>query len=96
MKTGLLWFDDSERQLEEKVLRAAQRYERKFGRSPTLCFTHRSAFEGNEKRPVKRAGTVEVRPGRSVLRYHFWLGVGDETDRSRYCRREADTSEPRE
>jgi len=82
MKTGLLWFDDDPRkQLEEKVLRAARHYERKYGQVPNLCFVHPSAFDGNGKGngngAVAKAGDVEIRSGRSVLPDHFWLGVAE-------------------
>jgi hypothetical protein len=78
MDTGLLWFDDDpRRQLEEKVLRAATHYERKYGQSPNLCFVHPSVFNGNGKKRVKRTAGVEIRPGRSVLRDHFWIGVAE-------------------
>jgi hypothetical protein len=78
METGLLWFDDDpRRELEDKVLRAAAHYERKHGHKPNLCFIHPSAFNGNGKRRLKKAGKVEIRPGRSVLRHHFWLGVAE-------------------
>jgi hypothetical protein len=83
MRTGLLWFDDDPRkQLEEKVLRAAMHYERKYGLPPNLCFVHPSVFNGNGNRSVKRAGGVEIRPGRSVLPDHFWLGVADDRPRA--------------
>jgi hypothetical protein len=79
MKTGLLWFDDDPRkQLEEKVGRAVTHYQRKYGRSPTLCFVHPSALDGNGQRGVKKAGGVEIRAGRSVLPNHFWLGVAED------------------
>jgi hypothetical protein len=85
MKTGLLWFDDDPRkELEEKVLRAAAHYERKYGQAPNLCFVHPSAFNGNgngkqgKKNDVVKAGEVEIRPGRSVLQHHFWLGMAEE------------------
>ena len=84
MKTGLLWFDDDPRkELEEKVLRAAAHYERKYGQAPNLCFVHPSAFNGNGngkrgKKGVVKAGKVEIRPGRSVLQHHFWLGMAEE------------------
>ena len=96
MKTGLLWFDDDPRkELEEKVLRAAAHYERKYGQAPELCFVHPSAFDGNGngngngKRAKKdgkmgdvvKAGEVEIRPGRSVLQHHFWLGMAEEKPR---------------
>jgi hypothetical protein len=79
MKVGLLWFDDDpQRELEQKVLRAATHYERKYGRSPDLCFVHPSALGGNGRHPVKQAGGVEIRTGRSVLPHHFWLGVAED------------------
>lgn len=78
MQTGLLWFDDDPRkQLQDKVLRAAAHYERKYGQTPNLCFVHPSAFNGNGKRRVEKAGRVEIRAGRSVLPDHFWLGVAE-------------------
>ena len=86
MKTGLLWFDDDPRkELTEKVLRAAAHYERKYGQPPDLCFVHPSALKngnGNGKRGVKKAGGVEIRPGRSVLPHHFWLGVAEKKARA--------------
>ncbi|MBE9473220.1 MAG: hypothetical protein KAW49_08450 [Anaerolineae bacterium] len=78
MKVGLLWFDDDPRkQLEEKVLRAATHYERKYGQPPNLCFVHPSTFNGNGKKGRLRANGVEIRPGRSILPDHFWLGISD-------------------
>ena len=69
MKTGLLWFDDDPRkELEEKVLRAAAHYERKYGQAPNLCFVHPSAFNGNGNRKRGKKGvfraTLELEPGR--------------------------------
>jgi hypothetical protein len=82
MKTGLLWFDDDPRKkLQEKVLRAAIHYERKYGQPPTLCFVHPSVFNGNGRHPVKKAGGVEIRPGREILPDHFWLGVAEDAGR---------------
>jgi len=79
MKVGLLWFDDDPcRELEQKVLRAVTHYECKYGRSPDLCFVHPSALGGNGRHPVKQAGGVEIRTGRSVLPHHFWLGVAED------------------
>ncbi len=84
MKTGLLWFDDdSSKDLEEKVQRAATHYEHKYGQSPTLCFVHPSVLNGNGKGSRDgskfQAGGVEVRSGRTILPDHFWLGVGEQS-----------------
>ncbi len=89
MKTGLLWFDDDPRkELEEKVQRAATHYERKYGHAPDLCYVHpgalsadRQVFGDAGKKPVRKAGGVEIRTGRSVLPSHFWLGIDDEKKR---------------
>ena len=77
MKTGLLWFDDDPRKtLTEKVRRAAAHYERKYAHPPDLCFVHPGAC-GEDGKRVIRVGGVEVRPGRSVLPHHLWLGVDE-------------------
>ena len=79
MKTGLLWFDDDPRkQLEKKVQRAATHYERKYGRTPNLCYVHSGVLGDDGKKSVRKAGGVEIRTGRLVLLNHFWLSVDDE------------------
>ena len=74
MKTGLLWFDnDPGRDLAEKVERAAQRYQQKFGVPANVCYVHPSTVDGNGK--VQKIGGVRVASKPSVLRHHFWVGV---------------------
>jgi hypothetical protein len=78
LKTGLLWFDDNpNRDLEEKVLRAAAYYERKYGQTPTVCFVNTTAVNG-----VKKAGHVQIRGSRSVLAHHFWIGIAEKRNRT--------------
>jgi len=72
MKEGLLWYDDSGRDLADKVGQAARRYRKKFGAPPDACYVHPSALKGNGK--VKDVGGVRVMALPSVLRHHFWLG----------------------
>lgn len=80
MKSGWMWFDDDpERSLEDKVLRAAEAYEKKHGTSPTMCCVHPSALNGNGKVKV---GQIEIRPLQSVLRFHFWLNGGTQITQS--------------
>ncbi len=70
MTGGLLWFDDNPmRKVEEKVQRAAARYQQKFGSRPNVCYVHPSLLDGNRR--TLRVGEVEVRPSRTVLPYHF-------------------------
>jgi hypothetical protein len=82
MKTGLLWFDDDpKRDLKEKVLRAATHYEQKYGQMPNTCLVHPSTFNGSGNGEQKLVtGAVEVRPQRSVLPDHFWLGVAEDAN----------------
>jgi len=87
MRTGLLWFDDDpSRGLEEKVLRAAQHYERKYGRRPELCLVNPNALNGGgdaqrvhgaEPSGPLHAGGVEIQCRVSVLPNHFWLGMAE-------------------
>ena len=83
MNIGLLWFDDTpSTDLEEKVRRATAHYERKHGHPPNTCFVNPTAFGGNGKRKRKKVGGVVIRPGRSILPHHFWLGREDEDERA--------------
>jgi hypothetical protein len=77
LKEGLLWYDSS-KSLEKKVGEAAARYKCKHGCVPNLCLVHPSQMNGEKKTAI---GTVEVKPCRSVLRHHFW--IGQETDENK-------------
>ena len=84
MKEGLLWYDDSERELADKIGQAARRYRQKYGASPDACYVPPSVLEGNGK--SKHVGGIRVAPSPSVLRHHFWLGQ-EEKRRSRTRKR---------
>jgi hypothetical protein len=84
MKEGLLWYDDSGRDLAEKVGRAARRYRQKFGAAPDACYVHPSALNGNGK--MKEVGGVRVMVLPSVLRHHFWLGREEKPRRRKKAR----------
>ncbi len=72
MEIGMMWLDDSkQRSMEEKVARAAAYYQEKYGRNPELCFV--SVDEVDEEGKVIE--NIEVRPLRTILRNHFWLGM---------------------
>jgi hypothetical protein len=84
MNIGMLWFDnDPKSGLDTKIERAANYYREKYGRYPTLCFVHPSMIPqtpnpSGTPNPVK-AGGLDVRPTRSVLPNHFWIGVNGVT-----------------
>ncbi len=86
MNVGMLWFDnDKKADLQVKVARAASYYRKKYGQSPNLCFVHpsmlpagRDSSPGNKKRNALQTKGVEIRPSKSLLPNHFWLGVDEE------------------
>ena len=72
MNEGLLWLDaDPKRALQEKVAQAAERYRRKYGCKPNLCYVNPIHLAG----VAAEYGGVRVEPMRNVLKYHFWIGV---------------------
>jgi hypothetical protein len=74
MKIGLLFYDDDPKaQIEEKVRRAAARYQEKYGHAATACYVHPSMLSAGD---CVMSG-VEVYGQRSVLPNHLWLGVGE-------------------
>lgn len=72
MNTGMMWFDNDPRtSLAEKVEKAADYFRSKYGRIPDMCMVHPSMLAEN----TFQAGRVMVRPLRSVLPGHLWIGV---------------------
>jgi hypothetical protein len=77
MHTGMLWFDNDPRTaLSVKIQKAMDYYSKKFGRVPDLCLVHPSMMEGSSKQV--ELGKLIVRPYRSVMPDHFWIGVEDQ------------------
>lgn len=73
MIIGMLWFDNSPADsLAVKVQRAADYYARKYGRTPTACYTHPTGLAAQ----TVIAG-VTIKPNRSVMPNHYWIGVED-------------------
>jgi hypothetical protein len=71
MNVGMLWLDDDKRRsFEEKVRRAADHYREKYGRLPELCFVSSKMSD-----VAKKVGRIEVKSAKTVLPYHFWLGM---------------------
>jgi len=72
MNTGMLWFDnDPKIDLNDKILKALEYYQKKYGQSPNICFVHPSM---KIEAPSKSLG-VDVQVNQMVLPNHFWLGV---------------------
>ncbi|MCC6602104.1 MAG: hypothetical protein IT327_02780 [Anaerolineae bacterium] len=68
----MLWLDDDkQRPLAEKVQRAVEYYQQKYGTVPTTCLVNSSAVAAE----TAVAGVkVKVKGSTTVLPYHFWLG----------------------
>ncbi len=75
MHTGMLWFDNSNITLSEKIQKAEEYYFKKYGRQPDLVLVHPSMFDTNQRQ--LEVGKITVRPYRPVLPGHIWIGIED-------------------
>jgi len=89
MNTGMMWYDaDPKTTLSTKVERAAEYYERKYGRRPNTCLVNPRMLEKVPGPPAAKAASpqteesglggekkVEVRGDGAVLAGHLWIGV---------------------
>lgn len=74
MNAGMLWYDnDPKTDLIAKIQAAAEYYRNKYGLSPNLCLVPPSMLE---KTPPD-GGKMTIRPFRSVLPGHLWIGMAD-------------------
>ncbi|MBN1265522.1 MAG: hypothetical protein JXA25_08515 [Anaerolineales bacterium] len=74
MRIGMLWFDESKESFEERVIRAASFYRKKYGKEPTFCFANpktNGAVEGTLE-------GLEVRTERTIMPDYFLIGVAEE------------------
>ena len=72
METGMMWFDnDPRKSLDVKVQQAADYYRKKYGSVPDLCLVNPLSLQ-NTGVPV--GGNISIRPLRSVLPGHLWIG----------------------
>lgn len=73
MHTGMLWFDDSQVELNVKIKNAVNYFHKKYGRNPDLCLVH-----PNMLKDVKlQEENITIRPYRPVLPGHIWIGIED-------------------
>ena len=77
MHTGMLWFDnDPKTTLSVKIQKAMEYYNKKFGRIPDICLVNPTMLEAGQKK--LELGKMIIRPYRSVMPGHFWIGVEDQ------------------
>jgi len=71
MNVGMLWLDDDGRTtIEEKIKRAADYYQHKFGQAPNTCHVNTKMLKDELE-----VGAIHVVPARNILPHHFWIGV---------------------
>ncbi len=70
MKHGILWFDDSNMGLAEKIDHAVEYVRKKYSKVPRFCYVHPSMLENEAG--FGRDG-LSVRSSSSVMPNHFWL-----------------------
>lgn len=68
MNIGMLWFDNSNKSVADKICNARTYYLKKYGRTPNVVYIHPSA-----EIPTIPGLTIGHSP--SVKPNHFWLGV---------------------
>jgi hypothetical protein len=72
MNVGMMWFDnDPKISLTAKIEKAANYYYHKYGHSPNVCLVHPDMLPETDF----ETGQIVVRPYRSVLPGHLWIGV---------------------
>lgn len=78
MRTGILWFDDSQSSLNVKVQKAVDYYQKKYGQKPTLVLVHPSMFGGGALNGKFSIDGLDIRAYHPVLPGHIWIGVEDQ------------------
>lgn len=76
MHIGMLWFDETNKPLTEKIKRAAQYYEKKYGRAPDTCLVYPNILTKDQK--LEEIPGLTVRAYRAVLPGHLWIGISEE------------------
>ena len=73
MREGMLWYDNSEKSVADKIENAATHFESKYGERPDTCYVNPSmlAYE------APAVDGIEIRTTNSILPNHFWLGFGN-------------------
>jgi hypothetical protein len=74
MTTFMLWFDNSDKSLTDKVKLAAAHFQKKYGKKPELCLVPISMEPGDNM----EVDGVTVRTWTQALPGHLYVGCEDE------------------
>jgi len=78
MNVGMLWYDNDPRiALAIKISRASDYYRQKYGSNPDMCQVHPIMLGEHPDLADKKVGKVIVRPNRTILPGHLWIGIED-------------------
>ena len=72
MKSGLLWYDASAKDITAKISQAATRYQQKFGIKPDTCFVN-----PRDVPKVEQVQGIEIKSKATIMPNHIWLGVSE-------------------
>ena len=86
MDIGMLWFDnDQKTSIPSKVARAADYYQKKYGKHPDVCYVHpKTVVDQQEKttgstrvdnQDQLKIGQILVLINEKILPDHFWIGI---------------------
>lgn len=70
MNLGMLWFDDSQRTLQQKIIRAAAYYSEKYRQTANVVYLNPAM---NSER-LQSCNGIAIRESHYVLNHHFWIG----------------------
>ena len=68
---GMLWFDNEQSSLAEKVNRAAEYYKNKYGKAPNKCYINPKAREKKHKGIING---IKIFTSPTILPNHIWIG----------------------
>lgn len=71
MQSGMLWYDNSQKTILEKIIKLAQRYHEKFSVMPDTCYVHPDdAPAGTDS-----VDGIHIGAKPTIMPNHIWLGV---------------------
>ena len=75
MKVGMLWFDNSETPITEKIKKAITYYINKYKVIPNTCYIHPTAYAVVVDEGISN---ITIKTRRQTHNNHFWIGIENE------------------
>jgi hypothetical protein len=70
IELGVIWYDDSNRPVEEKVKLATERFMQRTGQAATVCHINEA-----DKNGIEQVGKVRLEVSRYCCPNHYYAGV---------------------